>query len=390
MVIYFFLIILSLIGFIIFKDKKENDKYRKIYFIILCLIFTLVSAIRYNVGTDYLNTYGNALKWLSEGKNYNYEFLFLKLNFFIIKCHGTVWILMAICSIFTIPAFFKFIKENVDKKYWFLAVFLFIGTTVYYATMNVVRQYVAIAILLYAYNFFREKKYIRYIIFNCVALLFHTSAIINFLLIILVMINNKKDINNVLIIFYAISIIGIIIDFRYAIKIFSFAIPERYVAYLNSKFIREKNYTAIFKLIIPNIIIWLMFKNKNKLQENKNFNICYMAMWVYVILSNMFYGINIFIRLAWYFEYYMILIIPMIIKMFDDSNKVIQIGKNKKTEIPKVIKYINNKKIKISTLLTITVIAYFTMLNIYSIFINGGHSVVPYHTFLYYNIDIFN
>lgn len=358
MLIYSILIILTIFFHFYYFKIPDGNKSRKRSFKFLKIIFTLVAAMRYGVGTDYLATYVPVFNWLKNGLYYNYEYLFLHLNKFIIRFNGNALILLSLCSIFTIPSFFKFIKKNLPEKYWFLGVFLFIGTTIYYATMNVVRQYIAIAILLYAFEFLKENKIFKYILLNIVAILFHYTSMINFVFLAIYLLYKNKKINYLLIGIYVFSLIFIIIDIRLFANLFAFVIPSKYLNYLNSQFFLVKNYSALLKIILPNLISIFMIFNKDKIKDSNNFNLIYCGMLLFSIISNIGFGVNIFIRLGWYFDYFYLLVIPMIINNC----------------------YINGKK-KNGNLIIALSFVYCLFWNIYSIFIQNGHGVVPYMTF---------
>lgn len=363
MLIYAILILISLICFLYYQNEK-NQKFIKIVFYLFMILFTVISAIRYNVGTDYKITYVKYFNVLKSGGNFHYEFLFLYLNKIIIFFNGNYKLLFAICSLVTIPSFFRFIYRNVEKKYWFLSILLFIISTIYFATMNVIRQYMAIAILLYGYDFLKQNKNFKYLTTVVIAMLFHTSAIIAILIPILNFINKDDRKNKILIIFYFISLIFIFFDISGFINLFEFILPERYDYYINSVFATEKNMGAIFKIIIPNLILLISFKYKKELLEKKeDFNLIFYAWYIYVIISNSLYGINIFIRLGWYFEYYILLIVPLLYDIL--KNKYIELF---------------NKKFNYAKVFLLIVIIFYVALTIYSIFLGGGHGVVPYKT----------
>jgi hypothetical protein len=359
MIVYVFLIALTLIFHFKFY-KKENIVEKKYAFNFLMVLYTLVSAIRYNVGTDYLATYTTVFGWLKNGVNYNYEYLFLLLNKFVILIHGNATLLLSICAIITIPLFFNFIKKYVDHKYWFFSIFIFIGSTMYYATMNVVRQYIAIALIIFAYKYLKEKKYLLYILINIIACLFHTSAVVNILFLICYYIYIKKHFNWCFYFIYIISLITIVIDARFLLNNFSFLLPSRYITYLSSQFVTDKNTLAVLKIIVPNVLLILMNKYKNVLKKNNsNFDYTFVGWFLYVIITNMGFGVNVLIRIGFYFEYFLLIIIPMVIDYYNSSK---------------------NKITKSGDVLILFFIVYYIFLNVYSIFIKNGHGVIPYHT----------
>ncbi len=346
-------------------------KHKKWIFLGLCLIFTLVSVIRYDVGTDYINTYVRVFGWLKAGLKYNYEPIFLWFNKFIIQHNGSAELMISICAAVTIPLFFHFIRNNVEQRYWLLAVYLFLVSTIYFATMNLVRQYLALTILLLGFDSLKQNQYLRYSIYVVIAFLIHTSAVMGFLFLgVYYIYSNKiwnKAYNTIFVIFYSVSVFCLFVDLRNVVSIIGFIIPSRYVGYLTSNLMAARNYSAILKQIVPNLIMFWMIKDIDGLKNKyPHFELCYVGWILYVIITNLFYGINMFIRLGYYFDYLIILIAPMLISYYKDN-----------------LYHFSYKNIRMrgfNKVVAITIVAYYTALTVYSIFLKGGHNVVPYRT----------
>lgn len=348
MQIYVLLILMCLIGqFVNFK------KYKSIYYNLVGICLIVVSAIRYDVGTDYINTYCNVFNWISIGLDTYVEEGFALLNKVILLLHGNVQWIFACTSIFIIAAFLFTIKKNVDEKYWFIALFLFICSTVYFATMNVVRQYVAIGILIFGFELLKNKKYIKYLITVFIAMSFHSAAFIGIVYMFLYI--NFKNKEKILMYIFCVSLLGLVINVGNLVEKVSFILPARWTWYLTSNFFTNKNNMAILKTFFPNILFIYMYIKREKLRMNdRRFDNYFIAWFIFVIISNLFSGINVFIRLGQFFDYYIIYIIPLILDLYK--------GK------------------KIQGTFCFIVILYYLFLTIYSIFISNGHGVIPYKT----------
>jgi transmembrane protein EpsG len=74
----------------------------------------------------------------------------------------------------------KFIQRELPKKYWFIAVAMYICLPQFYLqTLNIARQYFAISILFWAYGDFLSNKKLAFSIKFAIALLFgHLSVIV--------------------------------------------------------------------------------------------------------------------------------------------------------------------------------------------------------------------
>ena len=366
-----------------FAKKSINKSTSNIIYTILCIIFVVIVGIRYDVGADYISIYNNLLDISKYSKITQYDSLFLMLNNFVNYLNGNVVTLMFICSVYTIPSFFYFIRKNINEKYHFFAIFIFIGSTMFFALMNAVRQYMAIATLLYGFTFLKDKKYVKYVIANVIAILFHSSAIINFIFLGFYYLTKKSMSKygkkslffKFIIILYFISLLFIFLSPLKYLDLFVKFIPSRYHVYIysdymSSTFLYSRNNSAILKLILPNLLfIYMLIRMNTLLKNNKNSFYLYFCAWFfYLVLSNAFYGINIFIRLSFYFEVYVLLIIPIILEdMKNESNFAMSVGSDKRLSMASIFKFL--------------IILYYIVLVVYSIYMKNGHGVIPYQTF---------
>ena len=176
--------------------------------------------------------------------------------------------------------------------------------------------------------------------------------------------NDKKKANivRILNITVFVSIIFMFIDLRPFAETLINIIPARYVGYLTNEYFRDsffetRNASAMLKCIVPTILWFFTYYNRSKLEKKFQHIDLYLIGWaIYVIINNMFYGINVFIRVYMLFEYFSIYIVPIAISAF-----------NKKS----------NRRIA-----TAFVIVYYITLTSYSIFYKNGSGVIPYSTFL--------
>ena len=351
MLVYSILILINLFLHIFINNKRSIEI---MYFVIGILLF-LVSAIRYDVGTDYKH-YGYIYLDIINGYNVYVEELYKYLNIIIFKIFGTndVW-LYIITSLIIIFCILKSIKDNTNNRYYFFSIFMFICSGMYFESFNLIRQYIAIGILALGITLLTQKKYIKYIFLMLVACLFHTSAFISILLVFTLILFRNKKFNKLVWIIYIVSLVCMVIDIRNIFNTIQNFIPQRWIWYLNSDFLLEKNYSAIIKQLFPNIILIFLLKKRKYLKEINEFNDVYiLGFFVYVCLSNCFYGIIVLIRLADYFIIFLIFIIPLVV---------------------------DSKPLKLERNCIIFLISiYYVTLTVVTIFIMNGHNVIPYIT----------
>lgn len=353
--------ILPMLLCVLLHFTKLDKKNIKIAFWAIVSYLFVISAIRYDVGKDYLH-WVEVYEWIENGLSAgNYvELGYRYLNKLIINIPFlNVYWLFGITSAMIIFPFGYYIKKHVKEEYLFLSLFLFIGTGVFFASLNLVRQYVAIVILMLGFDYLENNQYIKFLIVIVVASLFHTSAFIMIPFMILYILFKDKSTNNIynkiLICLYIFSLIFIFIDLRQLLNIFSFLLPERWVWYLESDYLNSRNYSSVVKQLVPNLILVFLYLNRNKFADNKNAYLHYLLLFVNVILTNCFYGIMVLVRLSNYFDISLIFVLPVICEIIKDNKNLSRLG-------------------------YLSIIGYYTLLTIVTIFLMNGHGVIPYNT----------
>lgn len=168
------------LSFLAMKYEKESPK-RKIFLFLLIFFLILISGFRVD-GTV-------------ESDEWNYRYMFdgyigksfdsIELNLF--KEPGfkiLIWSLSRIgfsnqslifvTAAFTITVFMFFIHQYSNN--FSLASFIFVAGGKFFTSMNIMRQYLAIAIILLGFRWIIKKKFIRFLPYVFIASLFHVSA----------------------------------------------------------------------------------------------------------------------------------------------------------------------------------------------------------------------
>lgn len=177
------------------KNSEANvitiRKYKALYiifFILALLPYTLVSGLRYEVGTDYNYTYKPNFINIFD-KDYTYdEYPFIWLNMLLRLMTDDPAILFLIMAF--LFAFFMQISVMKISKNWMMSTALVALSSYFFVSMSNSRQLVAIAILIYAFTFAVDKKPIKFLLLVFFASCFHLSSFI--FLIIYPLINFKS------------------------------------------------------------------------------------------------------------------------------------------------------------------------------------------------------
>lgn len=169
-----------------YPKKNQNMFFSEMFAIMASLPLICVSAIRYNVGTDfkpYWQMYINNGEKNGRGVEPGYTLLvhFLRLFsknpqfFFIVSS-------IIVCGLY----FYTMYRESESFP---ISVFLFVTTREYFRQMNGVRQYLAVALILLALPCLKKKKWIKVIILTLLAASFHYSAVVFLMFAVLYQIN---------------------------------------------------------------------------------------------------------------------------------------------------------------------------------------------------------
>lgn len=159
-------------------------KQRIFTVVIAVMIPAIVAMLRYNNGADYL-MYLRMMKLAEQSGSLTTSFSSLKsmeIGFWLLlKICGAVWhgkyfltyglIALVICGFF-----YNAIWQQ--SKNPLLSVFLFFASGIYFDSYNALRQYIAVAIVVFAYVYLFDGKFKKYIITIVAAFLFHYSAVI--------------------------------------------------------------------------------------------------------------------------------------------------------------------------------------------------------------------
>mgnify|MGYP002708135811 CR=1 FL=1 len=288
---------------------KKKDSFIKILVSFLPLI--ILSAVRYNVGWDYLKIYTNGFFLIGEEKMPQYfteiPFDFLVKFIYIISNANPDW-LFIVCTIITFIFLTKAIKDqSVNVGFSILLVFFI---RYYFLTLNIVRQGIAMSILLYSLKYIKENNFKKYIILVILASCFHLMSLVYIPIYFLTKINWKKRKNMFLfVIFPILAIIAIFIIINFT----------KYGNYINSKF--DLNEFLIHEIILSSIVLMLAIVEKKELKKQSEY------FDIYFILQLITFGTAIlskFIpvadRIIWYFYLQNIFFIPLLIKNIKSIN----------------------------------------------------------------------
>ena len=309
-----YILLVGICGLFACFKFKDNLGVKTIFWIML-----IFSAIRYNVGWDF-PTYTDLIEgrlkdsqferieWLSQSIMLLARYTFTQFYFIINSVIGMVC-LYKVCS--------KLSKDAAFSLFLFLTFSLF-----YLMTMNIIRNFVAILLVMYACRLLLEKKYWGYVVVIIIATGFHSSAVIGFILPIVYYLVFRLRIGKwTNLIFFIVSFfVGKLIIF--IIFIFSGNPLLSTIVYyiVNNTEGSGKYYQYVFYLL--NLVFILSW---DKLIRVDNLN----RLWITLVNTGVCFWValsfqyTLSIRMALFFIVWMIIIIPTLIDSFSQKYRTL-------------------------------------------------------------------
>lgn len=304
-IIYYTLIL----SFIFFAGKKQSIFRNKLFIYLYSIPLIILSALRYaRPGCDtaiYLFWFGE----ICQGNNSLYEpgFNLLLKAISLITTNGRIMLLIINLIFFTL--FFRFILKY-SCCIW-LSVFLFIGMEIFDQSMNLVRQLLALAIIVNSFDFLITKRYIKFCLIIILASTFHFTAITFLVAPFLQMI---KLTQTKVLIYY--TIIPILFILSSSVLTFIMSELNIYSNYLNSSafgIVEQPKLACILHLLI-NIMIFSFCYFFGKKEKKSDINI---LMTKFLMVGGIFWALSVNFstigRAALYFDAFSIVLIPNIL-----------------------------------------------------------------------------
>jgi len=318
----------------------------------ICGLFFMLAILRIDTGADY-PTYVEMHDRIAIHGNSSELFAVTEPLYFLLIRFGALfsddpWVMFALTALVIYTFLFLAVKDlSPDPS---LSLLLYVLTTYYFISLNQVRQSISLTIFLFSLKYLVKKPNVwKYYFISIIALGFHYSAIVTFIVYPLSRVNLK--LKGLIIVLISSILLSPIIE-----KVFIAYLGDLdtlYSQYLQNDHYMEKNYMAIVKLVIPNIVV--LFSLTRLKYFTKDEYRLFLVYFFGVIYFNIFFGKHIFIRPGMYFEITTILYVPVLLRKYFDTSAGIIIESG--------------------------LLAYFFMLTLFGILIMGGQGVVPYKFF---------
>jgi hypothetical protein len=294
-----------------FAWLESSGEYKHGLKISFILIF-LFLALRYNFGNDYMEY----LKGFIKIERYSASDFFNKNNYYEPGWIFLCWLfnksfgffaMVAVLALLNCLVYYHFIKKFVPKKYYWLAIFIYIFNTSYMLVhSSAMRQSIAIIIFIFSLNYLYKKDAIRYFLCVGIASLFHTSAIILFPVYLISFINLKNyKTSSVVIITIFLSIFIFKNFITPYISLFISSYFERYEAYQSTGI----SGSGLGVLYYFTLLILILYYER---VQNKETQLVFKIAIISFVFIPLYYMFQLIGRIGMYFVPALIVVSPII------------------------------------------------------------------------------
>lgn len=295
--------------------RGRSSRIASVFFSALPLL--LISALRYDVGYDYLPTYVgyfNIVKNDMVNDSNRLEWLWHLINKALTTVNADFMWLFAISAVI----FFSTVYAEIfrDSPYPALSVFLLVGMGYLFVSFNAVRQMVGCGILLFSVRYIEEKKFWKFALCVVIASGFHNSCYVFAAAYWLGRIKIKPVLAFIL-------TAAVTLLMRPITQLILFIVSRTdYSIYIASIF--DTGETAYIMLAVNFVVLVfasLLYRNKPRYRLYYNFQI--LALWITLYSGQ----VVLILRMMWVFGLPAVILIPLgVEKLADQKDRRLVIG----------------------------------------------------------------
>jgi hypothetical protein len=310
------------------KIKKSN---KKIYIFLLVFPLFILAAFRApSVGNDTLNYYKSYLT-VSQEAFFSPTQSRMEIGYIyymrIIALLGFGYlgfqIITSAILLFSISRFIYKYSTNIAFSF-----FIFMTTRMFFGIMNISRQYLAIAVLLFSIECIRNKKLFKFSLFVLIAASIHFTAIFFFTAYFIA--NSKLNEKRSILLIMTGIFCGLLFD---RIVLIFVSVTGRYSGYLEGRYFNFEGNIAIYINLLINLIFfsvafftkyWISREHTKPIDQistsNKaNIRLPYETIWYTLCLLTLIVSIvglnaTILSRIGMYFSVFFLVFIPSVIR----------------------------------------------------------------------------
>lgn len=284
--------------------KRIVIKQKHLLIALAFLPLFLVSALRYNVGGDYIG-YERIFKNVTEGVDIYAEFGFKVLNQLVVWYSDNIqWVYAISAAVTLLLLFYEIFRDSPSPA---LSLFLFVAMGYFFSSFNILRQFIALAILFAGFRFLKERKFLPYLLLVLVAMTFHKTAVIMIPLYFLLPLRMKQS--------YQITfcVLGLcLLPFRE--KLTQILVNTFYPQYANTSLIQPlSTFEFVYYVLLFGLLLFLCSRYRGRFLEDPVNVLLYNALFYTFVMYLCFSFVPEINRIALYTELFVILLIPRLI-----------------------------------------------------------------------------
>lgn len=292
------------------KAKSKSRASSLVFTAIATVIMILVTGLRVGVGTDYY-MYQDIYFWSASGMQGSIEigyYLLSRLCYAILpNFHFFLLVLSTLYCVITRCAIEKLSPDQV------MSVFLLIAAGYFFAYMNMMRQMLAAAILLYSLVYVRDSKLLRFTLCVFLACMIHTTSFVFYFVYFVRKLSNKGIV--VFLTLFAICVASGVADALFQNVVGNFS---KYEGYYDSAFNNGRVAYVAIAVDLSVLIFAALLSNKFPSSDS-----IMRTLLVVEVLSLMMALATGFVpladRLRRYFSISMIVFIPRLLALIEDE-----------------------------------------------------------------------
>lgn len=289
--------------------QKKTNNYKLLRYIIILFFPVCLATFRIGVGTDYQN-YMWGYNAIIRGAKTQYEILFTYLNKFTHLVFGDFSGVLFFSAIITYGCVLETVEKYKSDISVGIAMWVFY-CFYYSASLNVMRQLIAVGIVFLSSFFLNNDKYKYFFALLIIATLFHTSALIT-LTFVLIKIASKKNCTLTILITIITSFFLMFFS-NTLINLFSNFLDVKYNGY-----IKHDTYLGLSYIldIIPTFLIVgipaMYYLTICRRDTRYDFYCCLSTFCLPILILGA--NIEFFQRIVYYFDISQVIMVPLILK----------------------------------------------------------------------------
>lgn len=311
--------------FLYLSEKKERKNIKLILVAMALLLPSCLAGTRdFTIGWDVL-LYGKG--WFERACDYNSLILFLEkanehsvgigyavINYCVSRVTHNfhvflfVYQLIQLCLVYcTIEP----LKKEISITFAFFVYFF----SYYNLSLNILRQIMAVMIIFFSYRYILKRKPLKFILTIAIAYTFHSTAIIGLALYPINWALNNKSLRKITKIAIVVGSTCAALSYQTLLNVFAkigVLSIERYSHYALDTNVGGRYIRLLYWIIILILILW---KSAKCVKYSKKSLTLEMYMTMSGIFSlMMFIGSNWIVRVAYYFDVFQILFLPILVR----------------------------------------------------------------------------